>query len=173
MIVDDHHGFKFPEVKDMKHILFFLTLMAVAPVVMAQGVIYECASGHAAQGKNAGSAPVCRKITSSEGGTGDTRAANKPVTLISASVSPESFPKIDSATQKARDSDRRQILLDETMAEQRKLQDLRREFNNGQPARRVDENAAAYQQRVTLLKGELSRSEQNIAALSRELTKLK
>ena len=156
---------------NLKRVLLVPLLFSISSLSMAQGAIYECV---ATQSRHANAVPVCKKVSSSESSGVEPTAPRKPAAaLISTSVSPASFPKIDDATQKARDSDRKQILLDEAMTEQKKLQDLRREFNNGQPLRRTDESTSAYQQRAALLKDELSRSEQNIAALSRELTKLK
>ncbi|WP_342114125.1 DUF4124 domain-containing protein [Pseudoduganella sp. OTU4001] len=89
-------------------------------------------------------------------------------------VAPSNFPRVDSAEQKARDADRRAILTDELNTENRKLADLRKEFNNGEPERRADErNAAKYQERVAGLKDSIARAEQNVEALKRELSNIK
>lgn len=89
-------------------------------------------------------------------------------------VAPANFPRVDSTEQKARDADRRAILTDELNTENRKLADLRKEFNNGEPERRADErNAAKYQERVAGLKDSIARSEQNVEALKRELANIK
>lgn len=90
------------------------------------------------------------------------------------SSSPSDFPRVDSSAQKARDSDRKQILTDEMKTEEQKLADLKREFNNGEPERRGDErNYAKYQDRVASLKEDIGRTEKNIEALKRELGNLK
>jgi hypothetical protein len=89
-------------------------------------------------------------------------------------VAPANFPRVDSSEQKARDADRRAILTDELNTENRKLADLRKEFNNGEPERRADErNAAKYQERVASLKDGIARAEQNVEALKRELANIK
>lgn len=89
-------------------------------------------------------------------------------------VAPANFPRVDSAEQKARDADRRAILTDELNTENRKLAELRKEFNNGEPERRADErNAAKYQERVAGLKDSIARAEQNVEALKRELANIK
>ena len=89
-------------------------------------------------------------------------------------VAPANFPRVESSEQKARDADRRAILTDELNTENRKLADLRKEFNNGEPERRADErNAAKYQERVTGLKDSIARAEQNVEALKRELANIK
>ena len=97
-----------------------------------------------------------------------------PQTVTAKSASPSDFPKVDNTVQKARDSDRRQILLDEMKTEEQKLADIRREYNNGEPERRGDErNYAKYQERTATLKDDLARSEKNVEALKRELNNLK
>lgn len=89
-------------------------------------------------------------------------------------VAPANFPRVDTTEQKARDADRRAILTDELNTENRKLADLRKEFNNGEPERRADErNAAKYQERVAGLKDSIARSESNVEALKRELANIK
>ena len=58
--------------------------------------------------------------------------------------------------------------------EERKLAALRQEYNNGEPDRRGDErNFAKYQERVALMKDDVSRTEKNIEALKREIGNLK
>jgi len=89
-------------------------------------------------------------------------------------VAPANFPRVDSTEQKARDADRRAILTDELNTETRKLADLRKEFNNGEPERRADErNAAKYQERVAGLKDSIARAESNVEMLKRELANIK
>jgi len=89
-------------------------------------------------------------------------------------VAPANFPRVDSTEQKARDADRRAILTDELNTESRKLAELRKEFNNGEPERRADErNAAKYQERVAGLKDSITRAENNVETLKRELANIK
>ncbi|MDB5791918.1 MAG: hypothetical protein JWQ80_1942 [Massilia sp.] len=99
---------------------------------------------------------------------------NRPASAATGPSSPADFPKIDSSTQKARDTDRMQILTEEMKVEERKLAALRQEYNNGEPDRRGDErNFAKYQERVALMKDDVSRTEKNIEALKREIGNLK
>ncbi|TFW34216.1 DUF4124 domain-containing protein [Massilia horti] len=85
-------------------------------------------------------------------------------------VSPAGFPRVDSAQQRARDDDRRDILNEELRNEEKKLADLRRDFNNGEPERQGNErNYAKYQERVARMRDDISRSERNVEALKREL----
>jgi len=98
----------------------------------------------------------------------------QPSAAPTPAVAAGAFPRVDSAEQKARDADRRQILTDELNAEMQKLGELRREFNNGEPERRGDErNYAKYQERVANLKTAIARSEQNVEALKREIANIR
>ena len=92
----------------------------------------------------------------------------------SPAATPGDFPRVDSSEQKARDADRRAILMEELNGEQAKLNELRKEFNNGEPERRGDErNYAKYQERVASLKDSISRSEKNVEALKREIQNIR
>jgi SMC interacting uncharacterized protein involved in chromosome segregation len=89
-------------------------------------------------------------------------------------VGPANFPRVDSAQQRARDDDRREILNDELRNEEKKLADLKRDFNNGEPERVGGErNYAKYQERVAQMRDNISRSERNIEALKREIGNLR
>jgi hypothetical protein len=89
-------------------------------------------------------------------------------------VGPANFPRVDSAQQRARDDDRREILNDELRNEEKKLADLKRDFNNGEPERVGGErNYAKYQERVAQMRDNISRSERNIEALRREIGNLR
>jgi hypothetical protein len=97
-----------------------------------------------------------------------TAAANS--TKPSANPSPGSFPKVDTGTQKARDNDRAAILDEERRKENAKLQELKKEYNGGEPERRGDErNYQKYLDRVEKLKEDIQRSENNLKSLDREL----
>ena len=86
------------------------------------------------------------------------------------SGSPPSFPRVDNATQKARDADRRRILQEELQKEEARLAELRKEYNGGEPERRGEErNYQKYLDRVQRLKDDIGRSEVNISSLKREL----
>jgi hypothetical protein len=81
--------------------------------------------------------------------------------------------KVDPAAQRQRDSDARRILESELRREEDKLEQMKREYNNGEPERLGDErNYAKYQARVAEMKAGIERKEADIAALKRELAKL-
>jgi hypothetical protein len=87
-----------------------------------------------------------------------------------AAPAPADFPRVDSATQKARDDDRKEILNDELRAEEKKLADLKRDYNGGEPERQGNEkNYQKYLDRVAQMKDDISRTEKNIEALKREI----
>mgnify|MGYP001175504551 CR=1 FL=1 len=81
--------------------------------------------------------------------------------------------KVDPAQQRARDGDARRILESELKSEEEKLEQMRKEFNNGEPERRGDErNYQKYLDRVAEMKAAISRKESDVAAIKRELAKL-
>lgn len=87
---------------------------------------------------------------------------------------PSDFPKVNTAEQRARDDDRRAILLEELRAEQARMAELRGEYKNGEPDRLGNErNYAKYQERVANLQAAIARSQRNIDSLNRELSSIK
>jgi hypothetical protein len=96
--------------------------------------------------------------------------------LAAAEAAPASRPadqRVDPNDQKARDHDKRRILESELRREEERLAGLRQEYNNGQPERRGEEkNYQKYLDRTAELKAGIERSESDIAALKRELSKL-
>ncbi|MEF2252065.1 DUF4124 domain-containing protein [Ralstonia solanacearum] len=84
------------------------------------------------------------------------------------------FPRVDSATQKSRDGERRRVLEAELSEEERKLQALQAEYNNGQPERQGNErNYQKYLDRTAQLKSDIERGQANVDSLRRELSNLK
>ena len=89
-------------------------------------------------------------------------------------TAPADFPKVDSSAQKARDNDRRQILVDELKAEEQKLAALKLEYNGGEPERQGNErNYAKYLERVAHMKDNIGRAEKNVEALKREIANIR
>jgi hypothetical protein len=87
---------------------------------------------------------------------------------------PGDFPRVDNAQQRARDSDRRDILNEELRSQEAKLAEMRTEFKGGEPDRLGNErNYAKYQERVAQLRDGISRAEKDIEALRRELQNIK
>lgn len=98
-------------------------------------------------------------------------AGNRTTT---ANASPSDFPRVDASAQRNRDSDRRRILEDELAREKSRLEEIRKEYNGGEPERLGNErNYQKYLDRVERLKDDISRSETNVASLRRELEGVK
>lgn len=99
------------------------------------------------------------------------RAAPRAAAPVS---TPADFPKVNDSQQKARDNDRREILNEELRTEKKKLAEMKKDFNNGEPERMGNEkNYAKYQERVEGMKDGISRAEKNIEALEREIANIK
>jgi hypothetical protein len=149
-------------------------LFAVIGSVYADNDVYLCIGENGAKEyKNTGVTKGCKKVDV-EGLTlipaPTKRAAPVQTVSLKSSSAPADFPRIDGGTQKVRDNDRRQILMDEMKSEQDKLAALKKDYNNGEPERQADErNYSKYQDRVTAMKEDISRTEKNIEALQREL----
>ncbi|MCO5398010.1 DUF4124 domain-containing protein [Ralstonia soli] len=129
--------------------------------------------------RNSGNVKGCRKLTLPDvvtvPGTRSPRSAGAaPTPAPSSSNAGGAFPRVDSATQKARDSERRQVLEAELAEEERKLQGLKTEYNNGQPERQGNErNYQKYLDRTAQLKSDIERSQANVDSIRRELGNLK
>jgi hypothetical protein len=166
----------------------FLPSMVLCAAVLApahaQSEVYVCMNGDGTREyKNTGETRGCKRVDMQgismipspyKKPVVQTASFNRPAGAVSGAMSPGDFPKIDSGTQKARDTDRMQILTEEMKVEERRLAALKQEFNNGEPERRGDErNYAKYQERVASMKDDVSRTEKNIEALKREIGNLK
>lgn len=99
------------------------------------------------------------------------RAAAAPA---APAMTPTDFPRVDNAQQRARDDDRRGILTEELRSEERRMAELKREFNGGEPERQGNErNYAKYQARVAEMRDSIGRGEKNIEALKREIANIR
>ena len=138
----------------------------VFPAAHAQGVFLCTQPNGVREYRNTGDTRGCRRL--------DLEPLSQiPGPALQAKADP-TFPRIDSQVQKRRDQDRLQILMDEVRAEETKLTELRKTYQNGEPERLGSErNYAKYQERVALLRDEIARTEKNIEALKREIGQLK
>jgi hypothetical protein len=156
-----------------------LVLSLCTPAVFAQGdsAVYKCkdASGTIMFTNSPPNPKACEKLSLN------------PVTTIPApkvparssngggnTATPANFPRVDSAQQKARDEDRRDLLNEELAKTENKCADLKKEYNNGEPERQGNErNFVKYQERVAKLKEDVARCDADIAALKKEIALLK
>jgi len=155
-------------------ILLFSVVAIPALPAFAQSEVYLCVDSNGnREYKNTGATKGCKRVDLP--GVTTVPASNaKKNTPQTASAKPGDFPRVNDTVQKARDSDRKQILQDELRTEEQKLAAIRSEYNSGEPERRGDErNYAKYQERTAALKDDLARTEKNVDALKRELGNLK
>lgn len=148
-------------------LLVLLALQAALPVPAQADGVYLCTQANGVREyRNTGDTRGCRRL--------DLEPLSQiPGPALQAKADP-GFPRIDSQVQKRRDQDRLQILMDEVRAEEAKLVDLRRDYQQGEPERLGSErNYAKYQDRVALMRDEIARTEKNIEALKREIGQLK
>lgn len=145
-----------------------LLLALLAFEASAQGVFVCVQPNGVREYRNTGDTRGCRKLD-----VESLSSIPAPASVMQAKADP-SFPRIDSFVQKRRDQDRLQILNDEIRAEETRLAELRKEYQNGEPERLGSErNYAKYQERVAMMKDEILRTEKNIEALRREIGNLK
>ena len=143
--------------------------------------IFVCIDEHGQKVfQNTGNVKSCKKmdvqpiLTVPAARIPQSRNVVQPAVEQRSAVSPASFPRVDGDTQRTRDSDRRRILEDELKGEEERLAKLKSEFNNGEPERRGDErNFALYKERTQRLQEDISRTENNVRALLREISLLR
>ncbi|KFI07263.1 DUF4124 domain-containing protein [Massilia sp. BSC265] len=147
----------------------------------AQGTVYKCVDEQGRVEFTDTSRKGCKALDLPGYAPPPPPRASAPIPAVrpaspgpASAVSPASFPRVDTAQQRARDDDRREILNDELRIEQKKLAELRRDFNNGEPERQGNErNYAKYQERVASMRDEIGRTERNIEALQREISNIR
>ena len=150
----------------MKHFLFAVLTLIGVNLAYADSDIYVCTDASGVKSySNVGDGKGCKKV--------DLPGLTTFPAPKKTGKAPSDFPKVDESTQKRRDAERKQILADELRSEQHKLDDLKAQYNNGEPERNGNErNYAKYQERTQQMKDELNRSQQNVDALQRELNGL-
>ena len=152
-------------------LIICLILGLLAAPLLAQGVFVCVQPNGTREYRNTGDIRGCRRLDTETISTIPAPPANQQA---KAATMDASFPRIDSQIQKRRDQDRLQILMDEVRTEESKLSEFRREYQNGEPERLGSErNYAKYQERVAMMKEEMTRTEKNIEALRREISQLK
>lgn len=148
---------------------------------LAQGTVYKCVDDQGRVEFTDSARRGCKALDLPGYAPPPPPRASAPIPAVrpmspgpAAAVSPASFPRVDTAQQRARDDDRREILNDELRIEQKKLLELRRDFNKGEPERQGNErNYAKYQERVASMRDEIGRTERNIEALQREINNIR
>jgi hypothetical protein len=154
-------------------LLFCLGGVVLPPAAQAQ--IYRCESADGtplfqnSPGKNCKPMDLPSLTT-----VPSARTPSAGARTTTANAGPSDFPRVDASAQRSRDSDRKRILQDELSREQARLEEIRKEFNGGEPERLGNErNYQKYLDRVERLKDDITRSETNVASLRRELEGVK
>lgn len=83
------------------------------------------------------------------------------------------FPRVDDATQKRRDTDRRRILEQELADEQKLLDQARNTLDDSESVRYANESDEKMRERMRPLREALVTHEKNIEAIRRELANTK
>lgn len=146
----------------MKLPLSLIAACIALPAAAQSGEVFKCMGANGSiEYRNVGDTKGCKRVE------------NAPVTVVpAAKAAPanRANASIPSATQKARDDDRRSILEGELKSQEELLGALRAEYNNGEPERRGDEkNYQKYLDRTARLKEDIARAEANIGSLKREI----
>ncbi|WP_410498531.1 DUF4124 domain-containing protein [Chitinibacter sp. S2-10] len=121
------------------------------------------------------SEPAPRRSTNTES---ENTTSVRPVAPRNPHVSapsPNYFPKVDAATQRSRDSNRRQILNDELSSEQAALNTARKALQEADNNRSSEEknNPKLYLDRISRLRETIVMHEKNTAALQAELSRMR
>jgi hypothetical protein len=90
----------------------------------------------------------------------------RPQSRAAPPATPANFPRIDRATQQARDSDRRRILEQELGLEQKLLEQARQELA-------ADQGAGSQQPRIEAQQKRVRTHEENVSSLRREISNLR
>jgi len=160
-----HVGFRFMKSR------YLFVLLCLGCTGWAQAEIYKSvdAEGHVTYSstpskgaKKLGLEPFPSTPHSSrESSSNSTHARNN--------TTPSDFPKVDSSTQKSRDSLRRKILSDELATEEKLLAEARVNQKQGEPSR----NDAKSEGKLHALQEEVTLHEKNVSALKTELSHVK
>jgi len=153
--------------------LWMLVALATSAVVLpcqAQVAIYRCGNEYTntkPDARNKG----CKLV---EGGNVTVVQSTTAPKASAAKSNANAAPRVDSAQQKARDSDSRLILQEELKKALARQEELQKEYNNGEPEKQGPEarNHQKYLDRVAELKASLARNESDIAGLRREIDRL-
>ena len=160
---------------------FPVALLVLAALPVQADVMYQCVdeSGHKSF-SNIKSAAKGDKCTSVDYGASNPVPAARPAVKT---PTPATFPKVDNNTQKARDTDRRRILDSELAAEQRNLEQARKDLAEQEgiilPNERMQYKGGAgisggkVEERIQPFRDKVALHERNIEAIQKEIAKLR
>ncbi|HET7596383.1 MAG TPA: DUF4124 domain-containing protein [Burkholderiales bacterium] len=151
----------------MRLLVFLTAWLALS----AHAQIYECvdASGNKRFTNIKSEAKGCRQL---DVGPINTVPAYRPPSK--AAPAPPNFPKVDAATQRERDSDRRRILEQELANEQKQLAAAQKALAEQEAVRNGDErNYQRVLDRLEPYQKKVKQHENNIESLRKELANLR
>ncbi len=160
--------------------LFIVPLFLIAMSVQAD-VMYRCVdeSGHSTY-QNV--RPITKDAKCTIVVESGSSGGNVPAPKASAAKTPTpaAFPKVDDNAQKSRDTDRRRILDSELAAEQKNLDQAKRDLAEQEttvlPSERMQGGAISggkLQERLQPFKDKAALHERNIEAIQKEISKLR
>jgi hypothetical protein len=147
-------------------------LLFLAALSVQADVMYQCVdeSGHKSF-SNIKSAAKGAKCTAMELGDPITVPATRSAVKT---ATPATFPKVDDNAQKARDGDRRRILEGELAAEQKNLEQAKKDLAEQESTRSGDErNYQKVLDRLQPFKDGVASHERNVEAIQKEISNLR
>ena len=147
-------------------------LFAMAATAARADVMYQCVdeNGHKTF-SNVKLSDKGVRCTAMDLGPATSVPAPRPAAKV---PSPASFPKVGENAQKERDTDRRRILEGELAAEQKNLEQAKKDLAEQEAVRSGDErNYQRVLERLEPFKNKVALHERNIEAIQKELAKLR
>ena len=161
---------------------FPIALLFLAAQPAQADVMYQCVDqdGHKSF-SNIKSSEKCARCTAMDLGT---PAPPPPAAKSSAKTpTPSTFPKVDDNAQKARDNDRRRILESEMAAEQKNLEQAKKDLAEQEatvlPSERMQFKGGAgisggkVEERIQPYRDKVALHERNIEAIQKEISNLR
>ena len=165
----------------------FLTIISLvifalsSHLAFAQSTIYRCGNEYTNDATDA-KARGCKVLIGGNVTVIQTaKKSNNFNSNNSTVISPKSnnnasnTPRVDDSDQRARDSDAKLILESELRKTEQKLEQLKKEYNNGEPEKMASEtkNNQKYLDRIVDMRAQMLRIENDIAGIKRELNRFK
>jgi hypothetical protein len=146
-------------------------LIAAAAMPAAAQTIYRCTdAGGGMLISNTRVDKSCKAVVISPDST--LPAPKGKASGATATPTPAGFPKVGEDTQKARDTDRKRILEQELVGEQRSLEQAQRDLADQQTAR-GSESPGSKIDRLQPYRDRVAQHERNIIAIQKELSGLR
>ena len=153
---------------------YFPIVLLALTAVPAQADIYKCVDSDGNVTYSNVVMKNCKKLNLDSANTTVTSAPGPAGKSAQKTATPASFPKVDNQTQKARDTDRQRILESEQAAEQRNLEQAKKELAEQETLRAGDErNSPKGASRLQSFKDKIALHERNLEAIRKEIANLR